>query len=180
MSRPSLIFVLVEDRRQQEFARRFLAKAGYKRHSMRFAPLPGPRGAGEQWVCARYAENLGAYRQRASRAKSALLVVIDADLESVDRRQTQLREAAEKAAIDPRGETEHVAHFIPRRNIETWILCLADIQVDEDTDYHQHDRIDDLLTNAADTFYLWTRRNAAVPSTCVPSLSQGIADAKRL
>ncbi len=105
---------------------------------------------------------------------------MDADRETVERRQQQLREAAQKAEMTPRTETEAIAHLIPKRNIETWILCLGLVEVDEDTDYHDDDRVDRLIRTVAETFYHWSRPGVSPLPGCVPSLLTGIEEAIRI
>jgi hypothetical protein len=135
MDRASQVIVLAEDERHQQFARRYLEQLGYSRREVRFEDLPAGRGCGEQWVRDRYAKAVLAYRWRSTRAQTALIVAIDSDRGDLNRRFRQLREALVSAAQEPRAERERIAHFIPKRNIETWILCLNGHDVDEETDY---------------------------------------------
>jgi hypothetical protein len=171
MSKPSLIVVLAEDERHQRFIRGYLEKLNYPLHAIRNEPLPAGRGAGEQWVRERYAKAMQAYRDRAVRAQTALVVVIDADMNSVARRLQQME--APLAG-------ERIARLVPKRNIETWILCLTGIAVDEETDYHDRHGIDEQIKSAAAQFFQWTRINAAIPQICVPSLHSAIPEVRRL
>jgi hypothetical protein len=70
--------------------------------------------------------------------------------------------------------------LVPKRNIETWILCLNNVQVNEDTDYKKRESVKwtELIRAAVGTLYLWTRPNAAPPSF-VESLQIGIRELQR-
>ena len=41
-------------------------------------------------------------------------------------------------AIEQRRTDEHIAVLVPKRNIETWIVYLQGISVDEESDYKRH------------------------------------------
>jgi hypothetical protein len=170
----SKIYILAEDARQQLFVRRYLYRAGYERHAIDPEVLPkGTGGAGEQWVRQRYSAAVAKYRKRAARAKTALIVILDADTETVSRRARQLSEAL---GNDARKEGETIIHFIPKRNIETWILHLNGEEVDEEKDHRNRD-VDDLIPAAAAAFHAWTPQP---PERCLPSLRAGIEETKRL
>lgn len=170
----SRIYILAEDARQQLFVRRYLYRAGYERHVIDPDIVPkGIGGAGEQWVRQRYAAAVAKYRKRAARAKTALIVVIDADTETVNRRVRQLSEAL---GTNPRADGETIVLFIPKRNIETWILHLTGEDVDETRD-HRNREVDDLIPTAAATFHEWSTQ---VPAHCLPSLVSAISETNRL
>lgn len=174
MGRPSLIVVLVEDQRQQRFVRHHLYCHGYAAHDLRFEPLPAGKGSGAQWVLNRYAQAVAAYRSRSTRAKTALVVAIDADDKSVASRQQQFRGLAVRTA----GEA--IVHFIPKWSIETWIVCLTGNIVSENQSYRDVSDIDKKISPAANTFFEWSRPNAALPPHCIPSLHAAISEVRRL
>ncbi len=94
----------------------------------------------------------------------------------------QLDRKLQEARVDAiRPNAEQIVRLIPKRNIETWISCLNDVQVDEDTDY-KRTRNDwpALLRAVAETLFAWTRNNAQIPEACVPSLRLGVAELRRL
>jgi hypothetical protein len=176
MIKVSRVTVLAEDENHQLFAARFLNRLGYGQHQIFQERVPNGAGSGEQWVRDNYRRAVLNYRRRSAKAATALLVVIDADDHEPIRRQHQLEETLDVA----RTEGERIVHFIPKRNIETWILCLDGDTVDEIEDYSRDRGIDDRIGPAARAFYLWTRRNADVPSHCIPSLRVAIPEAQKL
>jgi hypothetical protein len=108
-----------------------------------------------------------------------LVVAIDADTSEGDRRIRQFETELKNAGLASRTEDEAIIHLIPRRNIETWILCLNGSSVDEQED-HRYKKIDDQIGAAAEAFFNWSRPNAQVPDRCVPSLRAGIDEIRRL
>ena len=120
------------------------------------------------------------YRRRSKRAKTALVVVIDADIGDVKRRLRQLRDALSQNGLTERSESEAIVHLIPKRNIETWILCLTGKPVDEDTDYSHEPGVDELINDAAVAFFESSRLNATVPTYFVESLLSAIPEVRRL
>ena len=180
MSRASLVVVLAEDERHQRLVRRYLYKLHYQSHDIRFVDLPNGRGCGAQWVLQRYVAEVKKYRTRAAGAKTALMVAIDADTGHVAERDRELRRAFEKEGLAARKPDEAVVHLIPKRNVETWILCLSGEQVDEITDYKQRRDLDALISTAAVTFFEWSRINAVQPAHRVPSLAAAIPEVRRL
>ena len=153
MAKASRVEVLVEDERHQRFVRRYLYSLGYSGHDIHFEDLPSGKGSGEQWVRVNYAKAVRVYRARHARAETALVPAIDSDNGDSDRRTQQLQSALIQAALTPRAVDERIAHLIPKRNIETWILCLNGKTVDENTDYSQEGGIDDQIRPAAATFF---------------------------
>jgi hypothetical protein len=180
VARVSQVIVLAEDERQQRFVRYYLRKLSYTAHDIRLEPLSSGRGSGEAWVRTRYPPAVEAYRARSGRAQTSLVVAIDADTRDITRRARQLEESLASEGRSPRAPEERIAHLIPRRNIETWILNLNGNPVDEETDFHHAPGVDDLIDSAAQTLFEWTRPNAAIPAFCVPSLRFAIPEIRRL
>ena len=182
MSKPSLVIVLAEDERHQRFVRHFLYQKGLSTHQIRMEPLPSGKGCGEQWVREQYPTAVNAYRERSGggRAKTALVVVIDADTDTVDRRSRQLRESLTQLGLSDRAANEAITHFIPKRNIETWVLFLHCRRVDEDTDYSRDSDVDQLIQPGAVAFFDMSRVSAAPRPNCIASLLAAIPEARRL
>jgi hypothetical protein len=98
--------------------------------------------------------------------------MIDADTHTVQQRMGRLDQALHEAKVASVDDAhEAIARLVPKRNIETWILCENGIAVDEATDYKyaRHDWTQ-LIRKGVDTLYCWTRLNATVPESCVDSL----------
>jgi hypothetical protein len=151
------VIVLVEDRLQQQFFLRYLRRAGIEQHAMRFVSYPAGAGSGEQWVREQFASEVLALSGQ-TRAP---------------------RDDAQADGIRP--DAEQIARLVPKRNIETWVLCLNNAEVDEETDY-KRTRNDwpNLIRPGIETLYSWTRPNAQLPTGCVPSLRLGVAELRRL
>ena len=180
MSRPSQVIILAEDERHERLVRRYLYRLGHSRHDIRVEALPSGRGCGEQWVRERYAGVVKTYRGRSVRAGTSLIAAIDADTGDLDRRLRQFREALDLAGLAARTGGEAIVHLIPKRSVETWVLCLNGRPVDEDTDYSREGDVDRLIPAAAVTFFEWSRVNATPPAHCLPSLLAAIPEVRRL
>jgi len=180
MAKPSQVIILVEDRRHQQFLRGYLRRVGLEPHAFRFVPTSSGTGSGEQWVRERFPIEVESYRRR--QAETKLIVVIDADNRSVQERLAQLDQKLREAGATPiRPRDEQIARLVPRRNVETWILCLNGTPVDEETNYKNdgHDWLR-LIRSGIETLYAWTRPHAPVPASCVASLQLGVVELGRL
>jgi hypothetical protein len=176
------VIVLIEDSRHQRFVWRYLRRCGLEQHTMRFVQSPEGAGSGEQWVRERFAVEVEVYRRRRAHADTTLIVVVDADHLLVQERLAQLDRNLDEAQADRiRPDAEQIARLVPKRNIETWILCLNDYPVDEETDY-KRTRNDwtTLIRSGIGILYNWTRPNAQLPASCIASLRLGVAELKRL
>lgn len=172
--------VLAEDLRQQRFVRRYLYRVGYRPHEIRDEPLASGKGSGEQWVRERYRTAVGAYRSETKLIGTALIVVIDADKVGVAKRHQQLADSLRRGKmIVGRDDNEPIVHLIPKRNMETWVLCVTGMEVDEETDYHRR-RIDDQIDNAARAFFDGSRRKVTPPDHWIASLLSAIPEVQRL
>jgi hypothetical protein len=182
MAGPSLVIVLVEDNRHQQFIRCYLKSVGLNRHAMRFLKSPSGRGSAEQWVRESLPAEVRAFRMRQARVKTHLIVLIDADNKTVQNRFSQLDQALQKKNMPPIDSgTERIARLVPKRNVETWILVLNSFAADEETDYKSAKfSWNKLIPKSAEGLYAWTRPNAKLPTGCVPSLRVGIRELKRL
>ncbi len=180
MSKPSLVIVLLEDDHQRMLLYRYLKRCGLA-YATTILPSPSGRGSAEQWVRKRFIEEVIAYRGRQAKAKTALIVVIDADGHSVQDRLRQLDQTLKDGGKPILDENEHVARLVPKRNVETWILCLNENAVDEETDYkNTRSTWGDLIPVAAEALYDWTRPKADLPNRCIDSLRTGVGELSRL
>lgn len=182
MAKASQVVILAEDSRHQAFLRRFLYDLGYSRHDLRFEPIPSQsrEGAGEQWVRENYTRVVAAYRRRASMAKTALVVILDADTKPVANRSTQLAEELRAASLLPRNDTEAIAHIIPKRAIETWLLFLNDRAVNEDDDYRHTRDADELVRPAVVKFLDLLRLGEGRPTNVLESVRLGLKESERI
>lgn len=123
--RPQVV-VLCEDRTQYHFVRKYLQLHGITDDRIVLRKYPGGRGAGEQWVRRRYAQEVRAYRSRASYRDVALAVIVDADRYAVAARKRQLETSPEMAECgqSPRTRAERIAVFVPKWSVETWFAFL--------------------------------------------------------
>jgi len=181
MSKPSQMIALVEDERHEMLLRRFLTRCGMERHQVRFERSPSGEGSGERWVRTRFVREVNAYRSRRAKAATALIVMIDADTHTSQKRLQHLSQTLREARIQPIQSHERIAQLTPRRNVETWILCLNRHGVDELTDYKKtRDDWNEMISPAAEALFQWTRPGVTPPSYCVNSLEGGVRELNRL
>ena len=163
-------------------AYRYLIARGVKAHAVRIRESPFGRGSAERWVLERFPTETRAYRQRQMSVESALIVMIDADKHPVQYRLDQLAQVLKDSHEPPLASSDKIARLIPKRNVETWILCLNDEHnLDEAADYTQ-ERHDwhELIPIAAETLSQWTQSKTEPPAYCLSSLRTGIKELKRL
>jgi hypothetical protein len=174
------IVVLGEDLRQGNFVRHYLKRDGHNPRNIRLEISPEGYGSGEQFVRECYPEEVKYYRNRSSHRQAALAAAIDADTGSVADREQQLEEALKKAGEVKRKKSERIALLIPKRHIETWILCLTGEKVNETAKHKSASDVDQLIKEAAENFYQWSRPGYPIPARCVPSLSRGLGEIRRI
>jgi hypothetical protein len=133
MTRKVQLVILCEDQQQSTFAFQYFIKRGFHPRKIRVEVNPKGKGSGEQYVRELYPREVAAYRN--PRVTSVLAVVIDADRLSVNERLQQLDEALRTDDMPVRQDSEKIAVFVPRRNIETWIAYGQGQEVDEETAY---------------------------------------------
>lgn len=138
MSSPSEIIILCEDKLQKVFVQRFL-KRGWGIDNRRIRSMTNFSGSGEYYVRRNYPYQLTAYRDRSKKARTILIVVIDADAQTVEERHRELEACCMKPAtpVEIRKTHESVMHVIPKRHIETWLAYLDDVNPNEDVSYKQ-------------------------------------------
>jgi hypothetical protein len=174
------IVVLAEDLRQANLLRHYLIRCGHHRRNIVLRLAPRGKGSGEQYVRERYPIEVAYCRHRVHFRKAALATVLDADTGSVEDHERELTNALAAADEAKRGDTELVAVLIPKKNIETWIMCLSEQTVDEVTNYKSHPHIDTMIKPAAATLHEWSRAGVEVPGSCVPSLRKGLREVRRI
>jgi hypothetical protein len=137
------------------------------------------RGGNDAWVVREFARQLAACRTRATRAKTLLVVLIDADNRTVGDRgnqlNAQLNDGEKLSAGDP------LVLLIPRRHVETWICALLGQSVSEEDDCKSWSRpTKEQIRTAAETAYQWARPNATPGPTCVDSLREALSEWRRI
>ncbi|MGA3026451.1 MAG: hypothetical protein ABSF98_16930 [Bryobacteraceae bacterium] len=173
------VVLLVEDVRQENLLRRYLRRIGQENRNIRVEKPLAARGSGEQFVREQYGLQVRAIRARST--KACLIAMIDADTGSTDHRRQQLERALRDADEPPRAREEPILNLIPKRNVETWVLCLDSQRVDEVADYRHDPRVDPkAIQRAAATLFSWTRPNAQLPDACVPSLRDCLPEFLRI
>lgn len=128
------IVILCEDRQQEVFARHFLECRGFPK-PFRTKTCPKGSQSGEQYVRNQYLIEVRGYRRNRNRVSIGLVVLIDADLNTVQERFNQLDSALSNDAQQVRQTDEAIAIFTPKRNIETWIHHLQGENVNETDTY---------------------------------------------
>ena len=184
MSRPSHVYVLAEDGRQRQFVYRLLLRAGVLGHQITFGVSPSGRGSAEQWVRENFARQVRSCRARNSRANTAMIAMVDADTQGVNERIRSL-----DGALTNNGQnqidtnSDQIARLIPKRNVETWILCLTSEAVSEERDYKQTKSPEEwssLIPPASETLFSWTRANVQLPASTIDSLRLGVQELNRV
>lgn len=127
MSKASEIIVLCEDKAHEVFCHRFLTKGwGVKTRSIRTLDYPSSgKGSGKKYVEDNIARQ--AKRIRSRHASKVLIVIRDADEDTVDQVKSILDEKIKPA----RSENEAIVFIVPKWHIQTWIAYLDDKKVDE-------------------------------------------------
>lgn len=167
------VIVLCEDRQHWVFAYRFLTRNGVHGRRIRARVSPSGQGSGEQYVREQYPVEVAEQRKRAARLNSALIVIQDCDVTTLEGRRATLEQSAEREPND------RIALLFPKRNIETWIQFLTGGQAVNEVDSYPklrgresdcHDAADGL---AAKNEY---RLSADVP----PSLRAACPEIRRI
>ena len=168
------VILLCEDRHQENLVAHYLKKA--KLASPREIRVrKSPHGAAEQFVRENYPDELAELRRRAHQRNLRLIVVIDADVGTVENRRAQLDASCKKADVTPRRESDRVAVLIPKRNVDTWIWFLLGNDVEEDEDYKGLVK-DAHCKDAAARLTEFREKGWQIPEGCPTSL--GIAAAE--
>jgi len=185
MSSPSVVVVIVEDDHHKMLIYRYLRSRGLSSHQITTKLSPSGQGSAEQWIRTVYATEVRAYRIRHAKATSAqatgLIVMIDADIGTVQNRLKQFMHALEESGVPKVEHVERIALLVPKRNVETWILRLTDCAVNEETNYKRtrHDW-HELIPRASEQLSQWTRPNTALPEDCIDSLRRDVSELNRL
>lgn len=172
------IMILCEDKQQEVFARHFLKKRGFT-GVFRANICPKGSQAGEQYVRSQYPVEVKAYRQNKNRVSIGLVVLIDADMGTLQDRLSQLASILDQDAQDKRRSDEAIAIFVPKRNIETWIHYLQGESVNEEDAYAKFEQNEAVcktdVEDLADRCY-----SQILPEDAPPSLQAACGELQRL
>jgi hypothetical protein len=135
MGRKTQITILCEDLQQEIFARTFLVACGTSSKRIRSIIAPKGKGAAEAFVRNQYPVQVSAYRRRRNAINIDLVVMIDADVQSVQHHYDELDQELRKTNLPIRQSEDQIGIFIPKRNIETWIYYLMGSAVNEEDEY---------------------------------------------
>jgi len=174
--------VLGEDDAHLRFARYALLRLGFNKREMRLLETPKGKGAGDQHVRTTYATEVQAHRSKASSQAVALLVLIDADTYTIDHRHQQLDQELRQDGLKTRSEKEAVIIWTPKRNIETWIMYLADRKVNEEDDYKpQAEMLDSRVRRkSAERFAELIQDESQRKPDTPDSMRRGIEESRRI
>ncbi len=172
--------VLVEDRPLERFVRECLYALGIHTREIRIVGYPTGRGSAKQWIDREYPIQVHAHRRRSSE-NIALVVGTDADEQSVQQRIQRLAEVLQEAGREARAAHERITLWIPRWNIETWLLFLNGQAVDEEANYKGQAREMDIKAAARD-FVRRFRRYVNDPGieNHLPSLVLAFEETRRI
>ena len=177
--RTSLTILVVEDQRHKMLIYRYLKKLGRNAGEIRVVQSPSGAGSAEAWVRKQFVQEIRVYRGR--HAQTELIVLVDVDSLSVKERLSQLDDASRAIGQTVVDAGERAARLVPKRNVETWALCLNEKAVDENADYkgEKHSWIT-LISSAAENLAQYTLPTSEVPKYYIDSLRSGIAELKKL
>jgi hypothetical protein len=180
-NRVSQIVLLCEDQQHHRFVIAFLKQCGIRNPDRMVRALVASQlmqGGNVGWVLEKFPQELRRYRKRQKKAKSLLVVMVDADNGTVEDRRSEFADRAKSSGLTPHEEKESVVLLIPKRHVETWILCLLGNTVTEEEDCKTRKRPTKVeLREASIKLYEWSRPNAQPDATgVVPSLLRAIPE----
>jgi hypothetical protein len=127
------VTILCEDIDQERFIRQYLICRGLEKHKIKDFGNPKGRDIknNNALILKHYPELIKSHRTRKNR-NLAVVVMIDADEDSVSDKMRSLHKKLDEAAgnlnKDTRLPNEKVAIFVPARNIETWFYYIMEGQ----------------------------------------------------
>jgi len=180
MSKYTQIVVLCEDTQQWLFAYYFLIGWGIPRQRIRRSKYSFGSGSGEQRVRVNYPKEVRELRRYQHHLNICLIVIMDADTQSIENHFRELENALATTALERRYENEKIAIFIPKRNIETWIVYLKGDMVNENDEYpHLRKNESDCkpsVTQLAEN----CRNRQPLPDNAPPSLKAACKELERI
>lgn len=181
--RVSETVLLCEDDMQARLVRAFMKVSGVQTRTLRERIASElEQGGNCRTVLNRFPEELRACRKRhQAKAKTHLIVMIDADDLSVDDRRRELLDELNKLDMASLNEHDSVSLLIPKRNVETWIRALNDEESLEDENYKRSKPPDkSVVRAAARRLHEWVKPDANVGENCVPSLTLSLPEWRKI
>jgi hypothetical protein len=175
------VTLLVEDEAIERLAREVLLGLGFHRRELFVEPYLGGQGSGKQRVTQQYPAKVKIYRSKANSQQICLLVGTDADEFTVVQRHAQLDAAIQLENLDPRSTAERIVLWIPRWNVETWLLSLSGQVVDEeDKKTKERVRQPDYQAAAVEFNRQFRIHQRGEPLVTLPSLEFAYTETQRL
>ncbi len=128
------ITILVEDQALERFSREILLKLGYSRRELRVTPYCVGQGSAKDWVGREYLVEVRRMRSKPYQ-DLGLVVGTEADEQTVIQRDNRLSTDLQAAGVAPRNGDERIVLWIPKWNVETWLLYFAGDVRDENQNY---------------------------------------------
>ena len=139
MSRPSSVIILGEDNAHVESVYRAITREiGVVGGRVRKLPARAGRGDASKYVLDNVQKEANALRRGPTSAR--LIVCLDADAKTVEKRREELRDRVSIAGLDDQRRSGSIVYVIPKRNIETWREFGRCQTVDEETNYKKRER----------------------------------------
>ena len=168
--------LLCEDEEHQRLAWHAFRRLGRQNRVLRILVCPSGRGAAESWVRQHYAEEVKLHRRKASSQEGlALVVMIDADQQTVEYRHQQFADGLAEAGLEGRSSLERIIIWVPKRHVETWVADLLQGGANEEDDYKNAMRDADYRL-AAERFVERCRNSASRPPGSLNSMSRAIEE----
>ena len=169
--------ILCEDKKHYDFIRSFMVAQGI-RDTRKFDSITLPEGtqSGEQYVRDRF---IAEYRKYIRVRENKILVVvqdIDKDWRTPENAKSDFNKLVQEDNLNPLNATDKLLFIFPKKNIETWLVWLAqDVKsdtIDETKDYkHSQNQMTPALAGKkAGKLYTESRTNAAVCANAPKSL----------
>jgi hypothetical protein len=137
-------------------------------------------GGNVHWVLREFPRELYACRQRQARARTLLIVVVDADGNSIEKRYRELTKALEGAELKAMDSSDPAAILIPKRHIETWIRVATGHDANESDSYKHPPPTKDQVAEAARLIHGWPRDAPKPDQSCVVSLLRAFSEWRKI
>jgi hypothetical protein len=182
--RVSQTILLCEDRPQAALVRSYMDRCGLNTKAPVLLSLIASErahGGNVNWVLREFPRQLQACRRRQARAKTLLIVVLDADNRSVDQRYADLDKALETAEFGSIDFSDPTVVLVPKRHIEPWIRAATAADANETDDYKFPQPTREKIREAAQRIHDWTHDDP-VPDedSCLPSLRRSFPEWRKI